>query len=145
MSSCCRFVFASSLVCSFFLAVADAPPTIDAALKAAYETAAIYFPFTDLIVADPYEVMADRLTYAFYMGQSNVVGGTTTDMVAYVSDYVFAQIWIGAEDKLPRMMRAVFRDDPSRLRHQMEISNWQLDLPCHQMPSRRRMLPRPSA
>jgi len=128
VSSCCRFVFASSLVCSFFLAVADAPPTIDAALKAAYETAAIYFPFTDLIVADPYEVMADRLTYAFYMGQSNVVGGTTTDMVAYVSDYVFAQIWIGAEDKLPRMMRAVFRDDPSRLRHQMEISNWQLDL-----------------
>ena len=29
------------------VAVADAPPTIDAALKAAYDSAAIYFPFTD--------------------------------------------------------------------------------------------------
>ena len=36
------------------VAVADAPPTIDAALKAAYDAAAIYFPFTDVIVADPY-------------------------------------------------------------------------------------------
>jgi hypothetical protein len=109
------------------VAVAEAPPTIDAALKAAYDTAAIYFPFTDLIVADPYGAVADGLTHAFSIGQSHVVGGTTTDMVAYVNDVVFVQIWIGAEDHLPRMLRAVYRDDPSRLRHQMELSNWQLD------------------
>ncbi|MGH6643782.1 MAG: DUF2092 domain-containing protein, partial [Bradyrhizobium sp.] len=30
------------------------------------------------------------------------------------------------DDKLPRMMRAVFRKDPLRLRHQLELSNWQL-------------------
>jgi hypothetical protein len=40
---------------------------------------------------------------------------------------MFVQIWIGAEDKLPRMMRAVFRGDPLRLRHQLEMSNWKLD------------------
>jgi hypothetical protein len=34
-------------------AVADAPPTIDAMVKAAYDKAAIYFPFVDFIVADP--------------------------------------------------------------------------------------------
>ena len=44
------------------VAVAEAPPTIDAALKAAYDTAAIYFPFTDVIVADPYKGIADGLT-----------------------------------------------------------------------------------
>ena len=110
------------------VAVAEAPPTIDAALKAAYDSAAIYFPFTDLIVADPYGGIADGLTHAFYMGQSQVVGDTTTDMVAYVSDVVFVQIWIGAEDKLPRRVRAVYRDDPSRLRHQLDLSNWQLDV-----------------
>ena len=32
------------------VAVADAPPTIDAALEAAYNKAAIFFPFTDLLV-----------------------------------------------------------------------------------------------
>ena len=102
------------------VAVAEAPPTIDAALKAAYDAAAIYFPFTDLIVADPYRAIADGLKLAFYIGQSNVVGDTTTDMVAIASDVVFVQIWIGADDKLPRMMRAVYRDDPLRLRHQMD-------------------------
>jgi hypothetical protein len=110
------------------VAVAEAPPTIDAALKAAYDAAAIYFPFTDVILADPYGAIADGLTHAFYIGQSHVVGGTTTDMVAYANDSVFVQIWIGAEDKLPRMLRAVFRDDPARLRHQLELSNWQLDV-----------------
>jgi len=110
------------------VAVADAPPTIDAALKAAYDSAAIYFPFSDVIVADPYKDIADGLKAAFYIGQSQVVGGTTTDMVAYVNDDVFVQAWIGTEDKLPRMLRAVYRNDPARLRHQMELSNWQLDL-----------------
>jgi hypothetical protein len=109
------------------VATADAPPTIDAALKAAYDAAAIYFPFTDVIVADPYKGLADGLQYAFYIGQSRVVGGTTTDMVAIVNNWVFEQLWIGADDKLPRKARAVFLADPARLRHEMELSNWQLD------------------
>src|SRR5882724_3416161 len=109
------------------VAVAAAPPTLDAALKAAYDAAAIYFPFADVIVADPYKDIADGLQQAFYIGQSRVVGGTTTDMVAIVNSWVFEQIWIGADDKLPRKIRAVFLADPSRLRHEMELSNWQLD------------------
>jgi hypothetical protein len=105
------------------VAVADAPPTLDAALKAAYDAAAIYFPFTDLIVADPYKGLADGLQYAFYIGQSRVVGGTTTDMVAIVNNWVFEQVWIGADDKLPRKVRPVFLADPARLRYEMELSN----------------------
>jgi hypothetical protein len=112
-----------------FVSVAEAPPTIDAALKVAYDSAAIYFPFTDLIVADPYEGMADGLKHAFYIGESHVVGGTTTDIVAIANNWVFEQIWIGADDKLPRMVRAVFHADRQHLRHQIEFSNWQLDPP----------------
>jgi hypothetical protein len=110
------------------VAVADAPPTLDAALQAAYDAAAIYFPFTDVIVTDPYKGLADGLQYAFYIGQSRVVGGTTTDMVAIVNNWVFEQLWIGVDDRLPRKARAVFLDDPSRLRHEMELSDWQLDV-----------------
>jgi hypothetical protein len=109
------------------VAVADAPPTIDAALAAAYQGAAIYFPFSDVIVADPYKDMADGMTTAFYIGQSKVVGGTTTDMVAFASKDVFAQIWIGADDKLPRRLYAVYMNDKARLRHVLELSNWQLN------------------
>ena len=64
---------------------------------------------------------------AFYIGQSKVIGGITTDMVAFVNDNVLVQIWIGADDKLPRMLRAIYRDDPQHLRHQMELSNWKLE------------------
>jgi hypothetical protein len=109
------------------VAVAEAPPTIDAALAAAYSGAAIYYPFTDVIVTDPYKDMADGMTTAFYIGQSKVVGGTTTDMVAFASKDVFAQIWIGAEDKLPRRLYAVYLNDPARLRHVLELSNWELN------------------
>jgi hypothetical protein len=109
------------------VAIADAPPTIDEALVAAYEGASIYFPFTDVIVSDPYKDMASDLTTAFYIGQSQVVGGTTTDMVAFATKDVFAEIWIGAEDKLPRRLYAIYLNDPARLRHVLELSNWQLN------------------
>jgi len=111
------------------VAVADAPSTIDAALKAAYDSAAIYFPFTDVLVADPYKDIADGLKLAFSIGQSHVVGGTTTDMVAIANDRVFAQVWIGTDDQLPRRVRAVYLDDPARLRHEIEFSGWKLDGP----------------
>ena len=64
-------------------------------LVAAYEGASIYFPFTDVIVSDPYQDMSGDLTTAFYIGQSEVVEGIKTDMVAFATKDVFAQIWVG--------------------------------------------------
>jgi hypothetical protein len=109
------------------VAVADAPPTIDETMEVAYHLAAIYFPFDDVIVSDPYKDIAEDLRLAFYVGQSNVIGGTTTDIVAYDTGGVFVEMWIGAEDRLPRMLRAIYVDDPLRLRHQLELSNWKID------------------
>jgi hypothetical protein len=109
------------------VAVAEAPPTIDAALEAAYETGAVYFPFTDLIVTDPYKDMSGDVTTAFYIGRSQVVGDTATDMVAFATKDIFAQIWVGVDDKLPRRLYAVYLNDPARLRHVLQLSNWELD------------------
>jgi hypothetical protein len=108
-------------------AIADAPPTIDGALQAAFNSGAIYFPFADVIVADPYKDIADGMKIAFYIGQSDVVGGTTTDMVAYVTGDVFVQAWIGVQDKLPRRLYAIYLNDRARLRHVLELSDWNLD------------------
>ena len=109
------------------VAIADAPGTLDAALEQAYNSAAIYFPFADWIVTDPYKEMSDGMPLAYYIGQSKVVGQTTTDMVAYIDHGVFIQAWIGADDKLPRLLHAVYLDDPERLRHTLVLSDWQLD------------------
>lgn len=109
------------------VATAKAPATIDAALKAAFDDAAIYFPFSDIVIADPYAGLAEGLVRAFRVGQSQVVGGTQTDIVAYASAAVFVQVWIGVEDKLPRKMRAIYLGDRAQLRHDMELSDWKLD------------------
>jgi hypothetical protein len=109
------------------VATADAPSTIDATLEQAYHSAAIYFPFADWVVADPYKEMSDGMNLAYYIGQSKVVGGTTTDMVAYTDHGVFIEAWIGADDKLPRLLHATYLEDPERLRHTLVLSDWQLD------------------
>lgn len=109
------------------VAVADAPPAIDATLEATYKTADIYYPFTDLILADPYAALADKMNLAFIIGPSAVVGGTKTQMVVAANDDVFLQLWIGADDKLPYRIRAIYKADPLWLRHDMTLSNWQLD------------------
>jgi hypothetical protein len=47
--------------------------------------------------------------------------------VAWANPDVFLQIWIGADDKLPRRVRAVYSADPLSLHHQLDISDWQID------------------
>ena len=109
------------------VAVAAATGSIESVLRLAFENAAIYFPFTDVIVADPYKDFSEGMIMAFVVGQSHVVGGVPTDVLVVATDFVHAQIWIGNEDKLPRMIRATFADDPGHFRHVVEFSNWKLD------------------
>src|SRR5215472_11760274 len=74
-------------------AVAAAPPTIDEPLEAAYKKAAIFFPFEDLLVADPYAAMTEGAILAYYIGPSTVIGGVKTDMVAWANKDVHLQMW----------------------------------------------------
>lgn len=109
------------------VAIASAPPTLEAALRQAQQSAQIYFPFTDLLLPDPYAAISDGAVLAYVVGPSAVVGGVRTEMVVWASRELFMQLWIGADDKLPRRMRAIYRNDPRGLRHDLELSNWQLD------------------
>ena len=109
------------------VAVESAPPTLEGALKQAFDRAAIYFPFTDLLLPDPYAAISPGAILAYMIGPSGIVGGVKTDMLVWANNDVFLQIWLGADDKLPRRIRAQFRDDPKKLRHDLELSNWQLD------------------
>jgi hypothetical protein len=106
------------------VAVADAPPTIDQMLDVAWDKAAIYFPFSDVIVSEPCAVFDKRMTTAFYVGQSTVIGDTTTDMVAVAGEDVQAELWIGTADHLPRLIRVVYPQEPAHALYQTEYSNW---------------------
>lgn len=108
-------------------AVVAAPPTVDEALLAAQKNSAIFFPFMDVVATDPYRAFTNGAVEAFLIGPSSSVGGVPTTMVAWANNDVFLQMWIGTDDKLPRRIRATYRADPLRLRHELELSNWKLD------------------
>mgnify|MGYP000662124414 CR=1 FL=1 len=109
------------------VAIAEAPPTIDEMLHAAYHYAAIYFPFTDVIVADPWADLSQRLRLAFVVGRSVVLDDIKTDIVVIADDNAQAQIWVGAEDHLPRMIRATFFNEPGNFRHTAVFSDWRIN------------------
>ncbi|HUN43998.1 MAG TPA: DUF2092 domain-containing protein [Acetobacteraceae bacterium] len=109
------------------VAMADAPQTIDPMLETAWNAAAIYFPFDDVILSKPCDVFEkEGMNSAFYVGQSHVVGNTTTDMVAVASDNAQAELWIGAKDHLPRLVRVVYTHEPAHALYQTEYSSWRL-------------------
>ena len=96
------------------VAVAPAPPTSTRCSSRHSTTPRSTFRSPTSSAPTRTRTSPTALNMAFYIGQSKVVGGIATDMVAVASDTLFMQIWIGADDKLPRMMRAVFRGDPLR-------------------------------
>lgn len=110
-------------------AVDTAPPKLDAMLEAAFDKAGLYFPFVDFIVADPYAAITEGLTSAFVIGKSKVVGGVETDIVAIATKNVQAQIWIGAHDRLPRLVWLNPAGTLDKPRSVIEFSNWKLGAP----------------
>ena len=108
------------------VAVAEAPPTIDQLIDVAWDKAAIYFPFSDVIVSEPCAVFDKRMSTAFYVGQSNIVGNITTDMIAVAGEDVQAELWIGAADHLPRLLRVVYPHEPAHALYQTEYSDWHI-------------------
>ena len=111
------------------VAVADAPSTIDKLIDEAWDKAAIYFPFQDIIASDPFAELSKTLKSAFYVGRSIAVGGVATDMVAVAGDDVAAEVWIGVDDHLPRLVRVVYANEPAHAHYQTEFSNWKLNEP----------------
>ncbi|QGM45473.1 DUF2092 domain-containing protein [Methylocystis heyeri] len=118
--------FAVYLPASNLIAVETAPPHLEEMLEAAYSKAGIYFPFVDFIVDDPYAAITEKLTSAFVMGKSEVVGGTTTDIIAIANKDFQAQLWIGAKDKLPRLVWLNPTNGKEKSRSMIEFSNWRL-------------------
>lgn len=111
------------------VATAPAPATIDAMLGGVFQQAQIYFPYTDLLVSDPYKGLSEGLRVAFFVGTTDAVGGVQTYIVAYGNDNAFVQAWIGVKDRLPRRLQAVFRQDSKMLRHSVDFTDWKVDEP----------------
>lgn len=83
-------------------------------------------PFLDLLAVDPYAVLTRDLSSALWVGQSTV-GGTTTDHLAFTARDVDWEIWIGAQDKLPRLMVVSYRSGERQPTFTVELSDWKVN------------------
>ena len=109
------------------ISIADAPTTVDQMLDSAWDVASIYFPFANVLVSRPCSALDGKVKTAVYVGQSTVVGGTSTDVVAVTGRKVQAELWIGVADHLPRMLREIYSSVPGHPQYQTDYSDWHLD------------------
>lgn len=81
-----------------------APATIDATLREAFDVAEHSFPYVEVLLADPFAAMSADLKGALYVGESTI-DGVKTEHLALTSHGMDWELWIGAEDKLPRLVQ----------------------------------------
>jgi len=111
-----------------FYAEKPAPGTVDDVIEAAYREEGKSFPYADILVAEPYKILVEGVTRAVYVGQSTI-GGVKTDHLFFSNKGVDWQIWIGAEDHLPRLVYANYLDDISEPSYTVGFLNWKVNDP----------------
>lgn len=109
------------------VATAPAPAGLEAVLRAEIAAAGQAQAFADMLLDDPGRTFTDGLTRAFVVGRSALVGGVETEVVAFASPDAQGQIWIGAQDRLPRQLWVTETAAPGRPRSGVTFSDWQLD------------------
>ena len=85
-------------------------------------------PFLDILVPDSYTLLTKDVLSAFWVGQSTV-GGVKTDHLAFTAEGMDWEVWIGAKDKLPRLMVVSYRSGDRQPTFTVEFSDWKLDAP----------------
>jgi hypothetical protein len=107
-------------------ATADAPKTIDELLPFAAKTAGLLLPFEDVLYSDPYAVLTQDMTSAFYAGYS-VIRGARCEHVALAAPGIEGQLWIDAKTDLPCLIAGTLLDVQGAPRFTVEFYDWKLD------------------
>jgi hypothetical protein len=107
-------------------AVKEAPATLDEMLRDIDKAAGVYFPFADVLLADPALALTEGATGGFAAGRA-MIGGLLCDHLAFTGPTVDWQIWIAAEgDAVPCMLSATYVDVHGLPRFTVSFSDWNL-------------------
>jgi hypothetical protein len=107
-------------------ATAAAPATIDAALDMLSDKYGVNVPLADLLYADPYAVLTERVTFSKYLGMHRV-GDLPAHHLVFAQPTIEWQIWIDAgETPLPRKMAITYVREPGEPQYVATIGQWQL-------------------
>lgn len=108
-------------------ATTDAPRTIDAAFDFLVEKYGMTTPLCDLLFADPYKAMTERVRSGEYLGLHRVMDEKCHHL-AFRQDGVDWQIWIeDSERALPRKLVITHKELPGYPQFTALIGKWNLD------------------
>ena len=99
--------------------------TIDALIEKIDAEGENAFPYADILISDPYTQLTANMVDAIYVGQSTL-RGVKTDHLAFTNKAVEWQIWIGAEDYLPRMVSATYSHGSGDPTYTVEFFEWDI-------------------
>ncbi|MCC6136239.1 MAG: DUF2092 domain-containing protein [Gammaproteobacteria bacterium] len=111
-------------------ATTDAPKTLDELVPFAAKTAGILLPFEDILYNDPYAVLTQDITSAFYAGYS-VIRGERCEHVALAAPGIAGEIWINAKTDLPCLIAGALLDVQGAPRFTVEFYDWKLKPKLH--------------
>jgi hypothetical protein len=111
-------------------ATTDAPKTLDEFVPFAAKTAGILLPFEDILYSDPYAVLTQEMTRAFYAGYS-VIRGARCEHVALAAPGIVGEIWIDAKTDLPCRIAGAVLDVQGAPRFTVEFYDWKLKPKLH--------------
>jgi len=103
----------------------EGPKTLEGLLPFAAK-AGVLLPFADMLFKDPYAILTEGITSAFYAG-SSIIGGAVCEHLAFAAPGVEWQIWIDVKTKLPRLLTGALLRVRGAPRFSVEFSDWQLD------------------
>jgi hypothetical protein len=120
-------------------ATTAAPPTLDDMLGAAMEQANVFFPFDEMLVADPFATITKDLGHVFLVGQTTF-GGRKADHLVLARPGLELQLWLDAATALPRAVGVIYVDQPRTPHFYIEYFDWRLD---PRLPASTFALPKP--
>ena len=111
-----------------------APGTVDSVIEKAYREEGKSFPYADILRDQPYDLLTEGLVSAVYVGQSTFrplsgAANVKADHLVFSNKGVEWQIWIGTEDRLPRLVCATYLDNVGEPSYIVEFGDWQIDEP----------------
>jgi hypothetical protein len=104
----------------------DMPASIDDTLDTLADKYAMAIPLADLVFADPYKCLSERVRSSQYLGEGWVFDAKC-DHLAFRQSAIDWQIWIEQGDKpVPRKIVITFKESPGHPQYTAFLSNWNL-------------------
>jgi hypothetical protein len=106
----------------------EEPGTVDEMLERSAKNGEAAFVFRDLISSDPYAAMTKGLESARVVGTSTLDGVETRHLAVHGQKLDW-EIWIGTNDRLPRLVTLTDTADARKPTHTVQLYDWALDQP----------------